>query len=415
MYLLCAADVHLGRLLRGTQSPDVVLKAWQIFIDYALTHKPGIDVVLLAGDVLDNDSLFFEMYGILKKGLIQLHDHGISVVCVAGNHDLSVVQQIMVTADLPAVTFLGAGGRWERLCMDIRGKTLCLDGYSWKSIHEESNPFDCYDLGAPPTDAFSVGILHCDLCTSNSRYAPVQRQNFHDMPHHAWILGHIHSPQEYMDRPFVSYCGSLQGLDRSEEGPHGAWVLRLSETNALEREFLPLAPWRWESITLNFSLKREEPWQVWITQEIERQLFVKLRGHAFYLQFVGVSLLLQGASENFYKMVEQDFTKLEGVISIGDKKVSYYVVFCDNRVTPGYSLAHLAEGNDFIAVLARQLLRVSEEGLSEDLCQKIDFLISQDSSLRACKDKFFDTDKLKTAYLQKGLALIDLLHKQKEL
>lgn len=415
MYLLCSADVHLGRVLRRAKSSDLVLQAWQTFIDYALQHVPGIDVVLLVGDILDNDGLFFEMYGILKEGLIHLQNQGISVVCVAGNHDLSIVQQMMVIADFPKVTFLGRGGTWERHCIDIRGKTLCIDGYSWKSIHEETNPFDRYDLPPPPKEAVAVGILHCDVPSTSSCYAPVQKQNFHDMPHQAWLLGHIHSPQECVKKPFVAYCGSLQGLDRSEEGPHGVWELWLSENNILEKEFQALAPWRWESVTLNFSLHLEGPWQAWVTQEIEKQLFVKLRGHAFYLHAVGVSLFLQGSSENFHKIIQQDFTELEGTISLGDKLIPYYVVFCDTQVAPGYSLERLAEGSDFIAVLAKQLMQVSKEGFSEDLRQEIETLISQDSTLCACKDKFFDINRLKSVYLQKGLALIGLLHEQKEL
>jgi DNA repair exonuclease SbcCD nuclease subunit len=64
-----------------------------------------------------------------------------------------------------------------------------------------------------------------------------------------WALGHIHQPGRISDDPPAVYAGSTQGLDPSEEGARGCFVVELDETGVLE-EFVETASVRWRTLVV---------------------------------------------------------------------------------------------------------------------------------------------------------------------
>ena len=67
--ILCAADIHLGRApaLPGAQAFDLNERsAWDFVVASALAQE--VDLVLLAGDVIESENQFFETRGPLKQG-----------------------------------------------------------------------------------------------------------------------------------------------------------------------------------------------------------------------------------------------------------------------------------------------------------------------------------------------------------
>src|SRR5690554_3345286 len=89
--ILCTGDLHLGRVPADVPRHDVFLNVSYIFnriVDEAISRK--VDAVILTGDVVDQDSGFFEAAHVLKENVLRLIEEQITVIAVAGNHDYNV-------------------------------------------------------------------------------------------------------------------------------------------------------------------------------------------------------------------------------------------------------------------------------------------------------------------------------------
>ena len=83
----------------------------------------------------------------------------------------------------------------------------------------------------------SIGLLHCEVASASS-YFPVSMTNFQESKVHTWVLGHIHKPDILSEAPFVFYPGTPQGLDPSEDGAHGLWLLDIEQGLVSNSELL---------------------------------------------------------------------------------------------------------------------------------------------------------------------------------
>ena len=85
MRLLHTGDWHVGRTIRGrsrTDEFDAVLAEV-----VGIAAQEGVDAVLLAGDIWDHRSPTPDADALVFDALLRLHDAGIPVVAIAGNHD----------------------------------------------------------------------------------------------------------------------------------------------------------------------------------------------------------------------------------------------------------------------------------------------------------------------------------------
>jgi DNA repair exonuclease SbcCD nuclease subunit len=144
---------------------------------------------------------------------------------------------------------LGRNGEWERTSLtgadgDSR---LHLDGWSFPSQYYHESPLARYDLsddGVP-----RLGVVHADV-SDEDRYAPVDLADLAASGHAAWVLGHLHVPGARHDNPPVLYPGSLQPLDPSETGGHGAWLLSVESDGTVGTERLELATLHYEEVVV---------------------------------------------------------------------------------------------------------------------------------------------------------------------
>ncbi|MFC1452477.1 exonuclease SbcCD subunit D [Verrucomicrobiota bacterium] len=240
--LLCIGDIHLGK--RPAELPEHIeqygvsaavlspVQAWRNTVQWALDND--VHAALLAGDVVHRSEDRFEAYGHLAEGVRRLVDAGIPVCAVAGNHDSLALPRL--AAQIPEVRLLGRGGRWELLELTARnGSAVQLAGWSFPTQHVTANPLDSFDL-TPDPDLPSIGLIHCDLDASTSRFAPVRRSDFARALLDFWALGHIHIPSELQPGDRFGYLGSLVGLDPGETGCRGPWLLTVEDDRRLRPE-----------------------------------------------------------------------------------------------------------------------------------------------------------------------------------
>lgn len=418
--LLCAADFHLGRPIRqlpeGIDGADCSpRKAWERFIDLALKRRPL--AVLLAGDIVDKDNRYYETFPLLEDGIGRLDQNGVRVVAVAGNHDHEPLTQM--AGRIEGFTLLGAQGRWEQQAIEADGRpALLLRGWSFDRDHVLSNPFDDYDF-APGGDVPVVGLLHGDLGASQSRYAPFQLSDLQRTQATAWVLGHTHTPGVRSEQsPLAFYCGSPQGLDPSETGTHGAWLLRVDSPAKTSAEQLALAGLRWEVGEVKLDeVTDEDDFREALHAAIpmlNERILVEL-GPA---RVVGCRLTLTGRSRA-HRQAEDWAEQASGQRARNIDGIDYFVDKIINQAQPDLALDQMARANDLPGLLARKLLLLENQTPAEDYRALLDQAQRKlhktwdDSNYQTGEAEELSDQRLRETLLRAGAIALDGLLKTK--
>jgi exonuclease SbcD len=249
--VLCVADIHIGR--RPSRLPDRFAPIefsprtiWEALGETAVNHE--VDALVVAGDLVDQENRYAEAFGAVETVAATLADASIPLVAVAGNHDTDVLPNLAGAID--NLQLLGQNGSWERTPLtdaDNEPK-LHVDGWSFPDRYYHENPLDAYDLvdeGVP-----RLGVVHADV-SGEDQYAPVAVDDLATSGHSAWVLGHLHVPGPRYENPPVLYPGSLQPLDPSETGGHGAWLVSVETDGTVEIESLRSATLQYEEVIVS--------------------------------------------------------------------------------------------------------------------------------------------------------------------
>jgi hypothetical protein len=260
---------------------------------------------------------------------------------------------------------LGEGGRWARHVIKRNGRPLAeIIGWSFgeRAVRQSpvagllSNPLEAHAPGLP-----RIGLLHADLEASGGHYAPIKQRELDATGLDAWLLGHIHKPS--LSAPAIGkrvapsgYLGSLIGLDPSETGPHGPWLIKIDKQNTVRVEQVPNAALRWESITVEID-------DVHDVEDVGDRLLRAAEATARQLhaadvnpRVLGLRVRLAGASDH-YQAIRRAIS--DGKWNMMARPVGDTVVFV-NKVLDGLELPldlrEISTGNDPAALLARRIL-----------------------------------------------------------
>ncbi len=260
MRFLHLADVHLDTLFVG-RSEELRRRLREASREalsrgLALARERGLDAVLLAGDLFDSERLSLATERFLTGEFEAMEAAGIPVFHAAGNHDPS-----------------GGGGRvgafrWPEGVHRFRGpepETVAVRrgdrvvGTVTGAGHE--GPHEHRDLSRafrPPQDraAPAVALLHTQVGgasgdVAHDRYAPSELPFLREAGFDYWALGHIHLRQELSSLPGIHFPGNTQGRSPRETGAKGGLVVELPGRGVAPTvEFVPLAPIRWELLSV---------------------------------------------------------------------------------------------------------------------------------------------------------------------
>jgi len=206
--------------------------------------------------------------------------------------------------------------------------------------------------------------VHCDLDGAGSPYAPVSRAELERAPVDGWFLGHVHRPSGLSGSRPLGYLGSLVGLDPTETGLHGPWLLSVAP-GRLELEQVPLAPLRWEEADLEVAgLAGPEELPEALVGSL-RRLHEQLGPRLGQARAVGCRVRLTGSTK-FHGELRAELER-EDVESRGFDQdgVYYFVDKVVDRSLPALDLERIAAGEDPPALLARHLLGLREGGEAE--------------------------------------------------
>ena len=369
--LLAIGDVHLG-----TQPGSVPEDLADYGIDgRALTPEAAlgaavkraiderVDAVLFAGDVVESTNARFEAIRPLEAAVRNLSKAGIPALAVVGNHDVEALPRL--ASLIEGLTILGQGGKWQSYVIEKDGKpALEVVGWSFPERRVMTSPV-AELLRSRVVSARSglprIGLLHGDLGASGGHYAPFSRAELDAAGFDAWLLGHIHRPSLGRGSTPGSvgpcgYLGSLVGLDPSETGAHGPWLVQVAGAGRVHADQLPMAPLRWERIDVQVDeTTTADDVGDRLLDAVERT-GRSIRESGSMPRALGVRAQLVGASRHYDAIASQIAAGSWNSIR---RVVNETLVFV-NRVSNGLDLfvdiEEISRGNDPPALLARKLL-----------------------------------------------------------
>jgi DNA repair protein SbcD/Mre11 len=251
MKIFVAADIHLGKRTCGIGvfGDDCATKqTWKRMTDYVIQN--AIDVVVLPGDVIDQDNRYYEASGALQEGFTRLKDQGIAIMLVSGNHDYDVLPQVLRNHPFENVHQLGENGRWDCYRFEKNEEVIQFVGWSFPSRYVSFNPLrDLSHLSTDP-NFLRFGVLHADVDNLTSSYAPVPLIDLQNAPVDLWMLGHIHKPVIFGGDKIIRYPGSPQALSAKEAGPHGGLIMEVNGRE-IRVEEIAFSNCRFESLVID--------------------------------------------------------------------------------------------------------------------------------------------------------------------
>jgi DNA repair exonuclease SbcCD nuclease subunit len=436
--LLAIGDVHLGTRQASLPAnltdwgvepreltPEAALGA---AIDLAITKQ--VSAVLFAGDVVESTNARFEALRPLEDAVRRLAEAGIPVLGVAGNHDVDALPRL---ADrIEGFTLLGKGGHWESQVIEKNGRPVVeIVGWSFPERVVRNSPLA--DLLRSPLEPRRaglprIGLLHGDLDATGGVYAPFSRREIDETGLDAWLLGHIHKPSlgdssGAATSVLCGYLGSLVGLDPSETGLHGPWLIRVERTGQLVPEQQPIAPLRWEPIEVLVEEEEDlEDLADRLLDEAER-LARKIAEGGSDPKALGVRVRLVGPTRHFdairHRIEEGTWNNIAR--AVGDTVVFVNKVI--DQLTLATSLEEIATGDDPPALMARKLIaldRGDEEGLALlELARSALRDTGEDTrwnpleTIRDAENPLSD-DALRSALKQAGTAALNTLLSQRQ-
>ena len=362
--IVFVGDMHLGR--RPASLPDDLAEhdvapreltpaaAWRRVVDRTIEMRA--DALVLAGDVVESENARFEAFGPLYDGVRRLVDAGVAVFAVAGNHDVEALPRL--ARSMEAFRLIGPEGTWESVPLVSNGRTVArLLGWSFPAPRVRSSPLAQPDFPVRKVDDLPLlGVLHGDLTSSVSDHAPLSRTALAESPADAWFLGHVHKPGSLEGPRPIGYLGSLVGLDPTETGAHGPWVVRLEPGRPLVVEQLPLAPIVWEDLAIDVEALGDPREIDGAFRRAVELSHARRAPAAEDLRAVGCRIVLQGRAtrrpELARALARGDWTALRLALD----GVLYFVPAVVDRTRSALVLEELAGTADLAGLLASRLL-----------------------------------------------------------
>ena len=213
--------------------------------------KNDVHLVVIAGDLYDGSWKDYNTGLFVVSQLGELHDAGIPVAIVLGNHDAESV--VTRQLRLPPNTTQLSSGVPETAIIGDTGMAVHGQSYAERAVLEDLS------LGYPLADPglVNIGLLHTclDGRPGHEPYAPCTIEGLRSKGYDYWALGHVHGFAIVNNDPLAIFSGNLQGRHVRETGAKGACLVTFQDKQpTVERLIYQFV--RWEVCTVDVSTLR---------------------------------------------------------------------------------------------------------------------------------------------------------------
>jgi len=245
-----ASDLHLDATFGGVDAVDEkvagalersTLQALDRVVQLCIDREA--DFLVIAGDLYNSADRSLRAELTFQRAMRRLADANIGAFVVHGNHDPA--DGWSAGLELPESVVVFPPDRVQRYEVTRDGETVCaVYGRSFPTRHVTDNL--ARDFSRQRNDQLAVAVLHANVGHREGwdDYAPCSVDDLRAARMDYWALGHIHIAGRISDDPPAVYSGSTQGLDPTETGPKGCYVVDLDGDGAKE-EFVETASIRW--------------------------------------------------------------------------------------------------------------------------------------------------------------------------
>jgi DNA repair exonuclease SbcCD nuclease subunit len=251
------ADIHLDSPLKSLALRDPELaelignatrQAFVNIIDICLAEQ--VDALLLAGDLYDGDQTSMKTARFLAAQLARLHEAGIRVFIIRGNHDA----MSRITRELtPPESVRIFGGRADFVLLPSALGDVAVHGISFAQPHAPDTLLPKYK--PPVQGAFNIGLMHTSLdgAPGHDVYAPCSAAKLDDSGFDYWALGHIHKRSELRGRATIVMPGMPQGRDINEAGAKSLSLVTVSDDRSIHIEARTTCVAQFEAVTIDLT------------------------------------------------------------------------------------------------------------------------------------------------------------------
>lgn len=234
-----AADIHLDSPLRSLALRDPALadlignatrRAFVRIIDLCLDEQ--VDALLLAGDLYDGDQTSMKTARFLAEQLRRLHEAGIRVFVIRGNHDaLSRISRELILPDSVKLF----GGRAEVIAIEREASQfpVAIHGLSFAQPHAPESLLGKY---RPPVEgAVNIGLMHTSLAGApgHDLYSPCSLADLQGTGFRYWALGHVHKRSVVESGCAIVMPGMPQGRDINEAGAKSVTLVTIGDDRSI--------------------------------------------------------------------------------------------------------------------------------------------------------------------------------------
>jgi DNA repair exonuclease SbcCD nuclease subunit len=256
MKFIHCADVHLDTPLVGlAQYPgapvseirNATRRAFEKILSAAIVEK--VDFIVIAGDLYDTGLKSFESVLFFNKQMVQLHDAGIEVYLIYGNHDAA--SKLTKQLDPPKNVHVLHANQPETIVNDNLGIAIHGQSFATPEVTEDL----AVNYPAPVHNLFNIGVLHTSLSgySEHANYAPCSLEELKNKGYEYWALGHVHNRQILCTDPYIVFPGNIQGRHGKEQGEKSSELVTVSETGTISVREIATSVIPWLEITISAS------------------------------------------------------------------------------------------------------------------------------------------------------------------
>ena len=249
--ILHAADFHLDSAFTGLNEQQARQRRQESrdlarrMVEYANDH--GVQLMLLAGDLFDSDSIYGQTAQELAAALAEFRGH---VVIAPGNHDCYTAASPYARTLWPDNVLIFTAP--EMLSMGLSfpqyGCTVYGAAFTAPEMSESTEL-----AGIAERDGgVAIGILHGEVGVKDSRYRPIPLQQIAQSGLDYLALGHVHacSGVQLAGKTAYAYPGCPEGRGFDELGDKGFLVGEVDK-GSVKLRFVPFAKRRYEIVTVD--------------------------------------------------------------------------------------------------------------------------------------------------------------------
>lgn len=250
MRIIHAADLHLDSPFDGLRPEQAVerrAEQRQILERLAeLARSTRAEAVLLAGDLLDGERVYYETVEALARALGGI---GAPVFIAPGNHDLFTPRCPYAVNAWPDNVHIFRSGQIDSV--ELPGLNAVVHGAAFTTDGGGESPLKGFS--APQDGKLHLMVLHADVdARQGSRYGPISSQDIAASGLDYLALGHIHtcSGVQYAGKVPWAYPGCPEGRGFDETGVKGVLCGTIEQGGRAQMEFVPLCARKYQVIEL---------------------------------------------------------------------------------------------------------------------------------------------------------------------